>query len=437
MIRIILEPTELKNVGDAAMLEVAVKRLRAIWPNANIQYFGEPSETLRHELGVESIPTSGRHLWFEEPFLDLGPLVHLSSGPARFRSWCERLIRRRWPSLARRLLTFRLRHRGRAEEALAVDRFYQAVRHADLAFACGMGGLSDAFPHYARELLGTMELTVAHGGRTALVGQGIGPLEDPGLMAEARRVLPLIDLIALREGRLGPDLLRSLHVREYRILVTGDEAIELAFERRRALAGGGVGVNLRVAPYSGIRPEVVDHIARVLHDFLEATGARPVPIPISHAPGDADADTISKLLMAEEPTSDGGRTLTQPMQVIERVADCRIVMTGSYHAAVFSLSMGIPAVGLVGSHYYAQKFLGLQHQFGGGCEVVPVEGPDWTDRLATALHRAWEEAPRSRPELLDAAATQIAAAHEAYRRIEQVVGSSTTKSGAAFEADVR
>ena len=41
--------------------------------------------------------------------------------------------------------------------------------------------------------------------------------------------------------------------------------------------------------------------------------------------------------------------------VLTAIADCRVVVTGSYHAAVFALSMGVPAVGLAASRYYARQ----------------------------------------------------------------------------------
>ena len=45
--------------------------------------------------------------------------------------------------------------------------------------------------------------------------------------------------------------------------------------------------------------------------------------------------------------------------VIERVGECRVVVTGSYHGAVFALAQGIPVVALVKSPYYVNKMAGL------------------------------------------------------------------------------
>ena len=89
----------------------------------------------------------------------------------------------------------------------------------------------------------------------ALVGQGLGPLDDPGLQARAAQVLPKVGLIALREGRRGPQILDRAGVDAERVLVTGDDAIELAYHARIDEIGSDIGFCLRVAGYHQCRPE--------------------------------------------------------------------------------------------------------------------------------------------------------------------------------------
>ena len=59
-----------------------------------------------------------------------------------------------------------------------------------------------------------------------------------------------------------------------------------------------------------------------------------------------------------------------PEAVIRQIQRCRLVITGSYHAAVFALAMGIPTIGLAKSTDYIDKFMGLSALFGEGCETV-------------------------------------------------------------------
>jgi colanic acid/amylovoran biosynthesis protein len=58
---------ELRNMGDVAMLQVAVKRLHELWPDALIQIITDEPELLGvycpHGLPV---PAVGRHIWFQD-----------------------------------------------------------------------------------------------------------------------------------------------------------------------------------------------------------------------------------------------------------------------------------------------------------------------------------------------------------------------------------
>jgi colanic acid/amylovoran biosynthesis protein len=114
--------------------------------------------------------------------------------------------------------------------------------------------------------------------------------------------------------------------------------------------------------------------------------------------------------------------VSSPEQVLGRVARCRVVVTGSYHAGVFALAMGVPVVALVASAYYHDKMWGLAHQFGvDGCRVVGLGGPDAPAALADAVAAQWAGAQRLRPALLAAAERQAAAGRDAYRRLAGIV----------------
>ena len=92
-------------------------------------------------------------------------------------------------------------------------------------------------------------------------------------------------------------------------------------------------------------------------------------------------------------------------------------MTGAYHAAVFALGQGIPAVCLDGSSYYHAKWEGLVDLFGDGCRVVSLADREWEARLAQAIGVAWTEADALRAPLLAAAARQVDAGRRACARI--------------------
>jgi hypothetical protein len=102
---------------------------------------------------------------------------------------------------------------------------------------------------------------------------------------------------------------------------------------------------------------------------------------------------------------------------------CRAVVMGSYHGAVLALSQGIPVVALSNSDYYSDKFLAVADQFGGACEVLPLDcGEAIAGRLCSAIRTAWDFGPGMHESLLVAARRQIAMGQSAYARFAEYVG---------------
>jgi colanic acid/amylovoran biosynthesis protein len=290
----------------------------------------------------------------------------------------------------------------------------------------GMGSVTDAFTGYALDMLGRIEFALDAGVPVVMVGQGIGPIDDLILRQRAAEILRRVSFISLREGRAGPQLLHALGVSSERVMVTGDDAIELAFESRAAELGRGLGVNLRTADYAQLRSGMVDQFRPIVQDAAQKYSAPLISIPID---GD-DLSATTRLLSGYGESAEITAFVNDPQAAFEQVKSCRATMTGSYHAAVFSLSLGTPAVCVAASAYYADKFLGLAEQFGQGCEVVLLRKHDWPKLLAEALDRTWYSADRVRPKLLARAQNQIALGHAAYQRIHSLIESNVRFVGA-------
>jgi colanic acid/amylovoran biosynthesis protein len=160
-----------------------------------------------------------------------------------------------------------------------------------------------------------------------------------------------------------------------------------------------------------------------------------IPIPIAHHGGGMDVATLRELLDGIG-DSDGGAALQSPRDVINRVGQCRLVMTGSYHGAVFALSQGIPAVALVKSRYYLNKMAGVAHEFGTGCHIVSLDEADVATRLADAVARAWNEADDVREPLLQSAVDQIRRGKSAYARLRDLVPRGPAPSPAELSYNV-
>jgi polysaccharide pyruvyl transferase WcaK-like protein len=301
--------------------------------------------------------------------------------------------------------------------------FLESMEKADLFVVCGSGGFADSTRDWDLPILGILEIAIKRNIPTAILGQGMGPLNDPVVLSRMKKVFPGIDLITLRGSRGGLHLLDSLGVVTSFIQTTGDEAIELAYEARSEKLGQGLGVNLRVATYSEVDNNVVDIIRPVLQKFARKHNAPMIPVPIAFHPWAYDHQTIKKIMEGIDDQTDGGLTLDTPIKVIKQVGRCRIVVTGAYHAAVFALSQGIPTVCLAKAPYYVAKFKGLEDQFGIGCETVFLDHPDMSVKLEDAIDRAWQSAEMVRLPLLKAALCQIESSRRSYEQVRDIANS--------------
>jgi polysaccharide pyruvyl transferase WcaK-like protein len=402
--RILVEPSDfvLHNSGDTAMLEVGVARLSALFPHASINVLTSvPDSFPRWATNVRPLPAASRH-------------AYVAQAGRQRRKGGTHVVR--GSAVGRWLRSFfRAPDGSRSSE---IQAFIDDVNRSDLVIATGMGGITDVFPEFAFNLLATFELAIRHGAVTALMGQGIGPLTNSELVAYAREILPKIDLIALRESRIGEPLLRSLGVPADRIATTGDDAIQMAYERHAVETNGrGLGINLRVASYAEIDGPILASVREAVQHAARSLDVPLVPLPISRYQGEADHLALSELLAGYNETLDGGASIDTAHKVIDQIGMCRAVATGSYHPAVFALALGVPVVGLARSQYYIDKFQGLAHQFGVGCEVILLDTPDLESKIATAIERAWCSAETVRPQLLAAAARQVELQRAAYRHL--------------------
>jgi polysaccharide pyruvyl transferase WcaK-like protein len=130
---------------------------------------------------------------------------------------------------------------------------------------------------------------------------------------------------------------------------------------------------------------------------------RLIPIPISFHRNGEDIRALEKIIPSADYKLYRDIRLDSSAQLIDRVSDCRVVVTGSYHAGVFALSQGIPVIGLAKSQYYKDKFQGLADQFGGGCKVLLLDDPNRNQILSATLENFWDHSSLLRPGLLDSA----------------------------------
>ncbi|MCP6757344.1 MAG: polysaccharide pyruvyl transferase family protein [Fischerella sp. CENA71] len=417
---------QLKNMGDLTMLQVAVARLINLWPDASIQVFTTaPERLVAYCPNTKPLSPSGREIWFSPIVHGVHKLMPNQWGATKWSN-LERKFRDRLPLLTHSIIKFKLRRIPNL--AKDFETFMQSIHNADLVVASGGGYITDEFKQHASSVLDTLALAVRLGKPIAMFGQGLGPISSHELFTKAKTVFPSVNLIALRESQTGIPLLNSIGVSQNRIIITGDDAIELVYRNRCEELSNGIGVNLRFAKYSNVNQEIFETVRSTLHDVAKIKNAPLIPVPISYyryeyegGYEEPDSVSIQKLLLGYDDNSDGGQSLNTPLEVIEQIGLCRVVVTGSYHAGVFALAQGIPIVGLAKSEYYVKKFLGLADQFRVGCQLVNLNSQQLKEKLVDSITTCWEISENLRPQILQAAKKQVELGQAAYKRVYELI----------------
>ena len=394
------------NMGDLAMLQIAMSRLRMLWPAASFKILTyAPNELTRHCPGAIAIPWDGLKGWLGFKALPGGLFPNLKGrlyqqfppAPDRF-SRMVRFVRPRHYEPARQLA--------------------KALFEADLLLVTGCGLLTDAFRSDALMILELLEAAAGYGLPCALLSQGVGPIKNYGLFRRAAQVLPQARAIFIREQRAGLPLLEKLSVPRNRIFLTGDDAVEIGFRKNQDMSHDRLGVNLRLAEYSGLDGTFAGMLRGAIVAKAQQYRADLAGIPILYRGRCSDLQTLCSVLPGERHREEDFDT---PEKVIRRISGCRVVIAGSYHAGVFALSQGIPIVGVVQSDYYRDKFEGLADQFGKGCIVVRADSQKFMGDLSAALDELWLQSDELRPGLLSAAEKQIKAAQAAYAKLPELL----------------
>jgi polysaccharide pyruvyl transferase WcaK-like protein len=420
-VRVVVQNGEywLCNKGDLAIMAVTVERMRHRWPHGRIGVITRPGLLLSaYHPDAEPISDGGAGGW---------------SSPSGLRRWAERVGPTVVgpPSVAvlearERLVRPMRRLRSRLPIPAGGPRRVrplgpEALADASMLVAMGGGYLTDSDPGATVRTLDLLEAAIERGLPTAMLGQGIGPLEDGELVRRAAEVLPRVDLIALREDRRGPQLLESLGVAPERVMVTGDDAVELAYRIRREEPGTDLGVCLRIADYSPVADAVRADVRRAVQRAARTAEAQLCPLIVSEYHSEDRRSTMPLVAGFPRIRRPLGR-YAAAVDVAARVSHCRVVVTGAYHLAVFALSQGIPVVGLSASAYYDDKLYGLSSMFQGGITPLRLDEPFLEERIVEATRTAWEQAPQLRAGLLARAAAQIRLSRSAFERAFALVG---------------
>ena len=413
------------NMGGMAMVSGLVARLRARWPEARLMALTEAPATLARLLpDVQPVPHAHLLQWTAERFLLGAVLRRMPYRLSRRVLQVQGHAEQRYPRLSWAATRARVRFTSARAD---FDIYLRAIAEADLIVVSGSSGPSDAFPASLRATLVSLQLAAASGTPTLMVSQGAGAPIAPGtLLDRTRHILPRVDVVLVRERCAAAQRFADLGVPRERILFGGDDAFDAAHAARPGRLGDRLGVNLRVAAYTGVGPAVLEETRQTLQTFARATGVRLEPVPIALHERSPDHEAIRLLLAGLDDASDGGRTLDTPEAATRAAGRCRVVVTGAYHSAVFALAQGVPVVAVVGSELYGDKFRGLEEQFGDAVRLVPVAEAAFGARLLDAVQATWHAADALHPRTIGAVRGIVelnrAAYAQAFDRVTAGVG---------------
>lgn len=365
------------NLGDECMWEAAVDVLRAERGPVLVVADSAPEWISPHEQ-VELLPFLSSSL--RRGYQVLGPrwaarlplLEKVLSRPGR-----DRFARRRARAAARR-------PRG----ALQWE-WHKQVMNSTGVIVSGAGAINDDFSsHGVASWFVILSWARDAGKPIAMIGQGLGPLRDPGNRALARELLEIPSVITVREaGSLRQ--LTDLGL-EPRVTVTPDWALAATprdSDRAQAasllaeIVGDAKFVAFSLHRRHSTRSADLDVLAKVTLDLLREArrrGRKALFLPNMTAGLYSDDRETADLIVHRWPEAERARLLRTPEPLSPGVtrsilgAASALVAT-RYHPLVFAFAEGTPVWGISYDAYYDQKLIGASAIFGVSQNVARLE----------------------------------------------------------------
>ncbi len=201
-------------------------------------------------------------------------------------------------------------------------------------------------------------------------GQGIGPLNRPISRLIVRCGIKYISVLSLRE-KISFELLKSLKINLSHCCITGDDALTINENKEEVihtLPRNFVALNLRMSKYSFEKHNLIDKYTNLIKLLMRKFPENSfLFIPIAMNQGDSDITSAKAIIKKIGTGTDRISVLEKAISFenVKLIFENAIFSLGcSYHFCLFSLSKGIPTVGLYANDYYKQKLKGLMQMFG-------------------------------------------------------------------------
>lgn len=371
----------LDNVGDSGQMYSAMERLERLIPKCRVVLarMYEPDDG---SLWGERLSAPAPHIYVRARWnillrLSLGVLgfLHLkmvAGGLTRLLYYC-RALRLLWAARFARRAGFVPLWRRSGRQAI------HAIRSCDAVYCSGGGNLNDIW--LETELLPrviTYRLAGIFEKPLVISGQGIGPLQSK----LGRRLLQWgvqdAQIVGCRDRDESRQLLLRLGLSEETAQSLGDDATDLRcadhdrltqiFEQEGVEDDGKVrlAVHIRLHNFKeDFRTAAIAPLAQMLDSLIERTDCHILFIPVSYARKRAyendigDAFEVFARMRHRSNVSFICREKYSPPDMKAIVNACDLLIGFSYHAWIFALTSGTPALGLYYGEYFRLKAMGL------------------------------------------------------------------------------
>lgn len=370
------------------MLQAACEEILSIQPKAKLRVFTHEPERLKQICtGVDPIAPTGQAAWLAAKCFPIPQSVL----PTALREYVyKREKDHKFENPNKALVQIQQRSDFQIGHGPKIKAWLEAIEWADAVVATGGGYFTDDFGGHLEGILHTLRWARYKQRPTIFFGQGLGPLKGASLRHMAGVELDAAQSVSLREKIHGLKLGNELGCDASKWKVTGDDAFALLASKNLHLGKGkAVGINLRVAAYSGVDEAKFASLSDSLEAARTECGEHWMPLPVDLCPEQGDEPKTMSLL-TEGTISSDYKTPDVPDDLIALASNCHIVITGSYHAAVFALAQGVPIIALAANAYYDSKFKGLASFFSEGIRIVNHTAPEFKTTLLDAVRIQWQ-----------------------------------------------
>ncbi len=226
-------------------------------------------------------------------------------------------------------------------------------------------------------------------------GQGIGPIDRLSSKLLVKFGIKQMSLLSLRE-KVSLDNLISLGIKRGESCVIGDDALTIPENTRGVdfvLPEKFIAINVRLSTYSFLEEELLDKYAQLIELLMEKYRQfKFIFIPIALNKGDSDIDSSQNIIGRLKKYRDRAAIFDKDVSwknIKFIIRHASLSMGISYHFCLFSLSEGIPTIGLYANSYYKQKLEGLMKMYRSDNGVLDLRG-EKTEDLFESIQKSYK-----------------------------------------------